>query len=208
VNVSTGTKVLIALSIVLALFGIFYVSTYNEKVTVSTRCDKQLSNLDEAYRRRADITENLVETIKSEVGAESSLITDYAQARAAAGGQMKLTPEMMKDPVALKAFQANQGSLGNVLGRLMIVAEKIPSPQFSAAYRDLRASLDGTNNRIGIAIKDYNKAVEENNNLHDSFFSGMVASAKFPKREFYKVEEEKKAVPKLKDMNMDMRTKK
>lgn len=181
-----------------------YVGTYNELVASANACDKGVSNIDESYRRRADLIGNLVESVMSEVGAENKIVTEYAQARAAAGGQVKLTPEMMKDPQAMAAYKANQGSMGNFLGRLMVVAEKIPSPNFSQSYKDLRTNLEGTNNRIGIAIRDYNDVVEKHNTYIESFFPSMFFGNKdrFKKREMFKVEEEKKANPNLKDMNM------
>ena len=193
---------------VIGLFGLVscgtYVGTYNELVASANACDKGTSNIDESYRRRADLIGNLVESVMSEVGAETKLDVEYAQARAAAGGQVKLTPEMMKDPQAMAAYKANQGSMGNFLGRLMVVAEKIPNPNFSQSYKDLRTNLEGTNNRIGIAIRDYNDVVEKHNTYIESFFPSMFFGTKdrFKKREMFKVEEEKKANPNLKTMDM------
>lgn len=192
----------------LALIGMsgcgLYVGTYNNLVASANACDKGVSNIDESYRRRADLIGNLVESVMSEVGAETKLDIEYAQARAAAGGQIKLTPEMMKDPQAMAAYKANQGSMGNFLGRLMVVAEKIPNPNFSQGYKDLRTNLEGTNNRIGIAIRDYNDVVEKHNTFIESFFPSMFFGNKdrFKKREMFKVEEEKKANPDLKTMKM------
>ena len=181
-----------------------YVSTYNELVASANACDKGLSNIDESYRRRADLIGNLVESVMSEAGHETKLDVEYAQARASAGGQVKLTPELMKDPQAMAAYKANQGSMGNFLGRLMVVAEKIPNPNFSAAYKDLRTNLEGTNNRIGIAIRDYNDVVEKHNTYIEGFFPSIFFGNKdrFKKREMFKVEDEKKKVPSLKDMDM------
>lgn len=181
-----------------------YVGTYNDLVASANACDKGVSNIDESYRRRADLIGNLVEAVMSEVGAETKLDIGYAEARAAAGGQIKLTPEMLKDEKAMAAYRANQATLGNTLGRLMIVAEKIPNPNFSASYKDLRTNLEGVNNRIGIAIRDYNDTVEKHNTFIESFFANIFFGNKdrFKKRDMFKVEEEKKANPNLKDMKM------
>jgi LemA protein len=193
---------------VLALVGMSscgtYVSTYNELVASANACDKGVSNIDESYRRRADLIGNLVESVMSEVGAETKLDIGYAEARAAAGGQIKLTPEMMKDEKAMAAYRANQSTLGNTLGRLMVVAEKIPNPNFSASYKDLRTNLEGVNNRIGISIRDYNDVVEKHNTYIEGFFPSIFFGTKerFKKRDMYKVEEEKKVNPDLKTMKM------
>jgi LemA protein len=210
-----SSVITIVIGIVLLLAGTACVSwwtgTYDGLIKTSQRADKALSNIDEAYRRRADLLENLVEIVKSEVGAENEVVVEYAKARAAQGGQITLTADTLKDPAAMAAYKQNQSSLGNFLGRMMVVAEKIPDPNFSKAYAELRASLDGVNNRIGIAIKDYNTAVEIHNNYRGGFWRSIVAdhyADKFKERPYYKVEEEKKVNPKLKDMNMDMRTKK
>jgi len=190
--------------ILVASAGMWYKGTYNTMVVSSTAVDKALSNMDEAYRRRTDIVPNMVEAVMAETGAESKLDVEYAQARAQMGGRIQLTPEALKDPKAMAAFKSQQGTLGNFLSRIMSVAEKIPNPNFSRSFKDLRVTLDGTNNRIGIAIKDYNEAVTEHNVLVQGFFTRFVAGSnpKFGIREFYKVEEEKKAVPQLKNMNM------
>ena len=204
----TGLIVTLAIVGVLALIGLTscgtYVGTYNELVASANACDKGVSNIDESYRRRADLIGNLVESVMSEVGAETKLDVEYAQARAAAGGQVKLTPEMMKDEKAMAAYRANQGSLGTVMSRLMVVAEKIPNPNFSQSYKDLRTNLEGTNNRIGIAIRDYNDVVEKHNTYIEGFFPSIFFGTKerFKKRDMYKVEEEKKANPDLKTMKM------
>lgn len=201
---------MIALGIVgvLALVGMgacgTYVGTYNDLVVSANGCDKGLSNIDESYRRRADLIGNLVEAVMSETGAETKLDVEYAQARANAGGQMKLTPEVLNDPKAMAQFKASQASLGQFLGRLMVVSEKIPNPNFSAAFKDLRTNLEGVNNRIGISIRDYNDLAEKHNSYIEGFFPSMFFASKerFKVRAFYKVEEEKKANPNLKDMNM------
>jgi hypothetical protein len=185
-----------------------YNGLYETGIKIATTTDERLSNLDEAYRHRADIIPNMVETVMSEVGAETKLDVEYAEARAKMGGQIKLTPEALKDPKAMEAFKTQQGTLGNFLSRIMSVAEKIPNPNFSKAYADLRRTLDGENNRIGIAIKDYNAAAKKNNEwiqaplISVRRFVVSGSTDKFYKRDYYKVEEEKKANPNLKDLNM------
>lgn len=204
-----GTVIGIVIGIFLLIFGTSCVSwwtgTYDGLVKTSQRADKSLSNIDESYRRRADLLPNLAELLMSEVGAENEIVVEYAKARANQGGRVELTPETLKDPAAMAAYKQNQGTLGNFLGRMMVVAEKIPNPNFSKAYGEMRASIDGVNNRIGIAIKDYNTAVEIHNNYRGGFWKSIVADhygEKFKDRIYYKVEEEKKINPSLKDMNM------
>lgn len=192
----------------LALVGIgAYVGTYNELNTSVIAVDKAVSNIDESYRRRADLIPNLVEAIKAEVGAEQDIVVEYAKMRANQGGQIKLTPELMKDPQALAAYKAQQGTLGNFLGRLMVVSEKIPNPNFSRSFQDLRTNLEGLNNRIGIAIRDHNDSVEKHNVAVGSFFANMFfgTNPKFKARDMYKAEEEKKVNPSIKDMNFNTR---
>lgn len=185
-----------------------YNGTYEKGIKLATTADERLSNLDEAYRHRADIIPNMVETVMSEVGAETKLDVEYAQARAKMGGQINLTPETLKDPKAMEAFRTQQGTLGNFLSRIMSVAEKIPNPNFSKAYADLRRTLDGVNNRITIAIKDSNEASKKNNEWVQAPLLSMrrlviVGSPdKFYMRKYYEVEAEKKVNPNLKDLNM------
>lgn len=185
-----------------------YNSTYEEGIKISTRVDKNFSGMDEAYRHRADIIPNMVEAVMSEVGAETKLDVEWAQARAKMGGQINLTPEALKDPKAMEAFKTQQGTIGNFLSRIMTVAEKVPNPNFSKSYADLRRTMDGVNNRISIAIKDYNNSVEVNNTFVQAPFISIrrfvVSSSpdKFKMRDSYKVEEEKKVNPDLKKLDM------
>lgn len=199
---------LIALGIVL-LVGLtscsVYTSSYDSLVTSSVAVDKAVGQIDESYRRRADLIPNYVKAVEAEVGAEQDIVVEYAKARAAAGGTVKLTPEVMKDPEALKAYQAQQGSLGNVVSRLMMVTEKVPNSNFSQGFRDLRTNLEGVNNRIGIAIRDHNDAVEHHNVNVGTFFNSTFfgSNPKFKERPMYLITEDKKVNPEV-NMNAHM----
>ena len=199
--------VLVGLGLFVGGSGATYVSTYNELNNSSIAVDKAVVNIDESYRRRADLIPNLVEAIKAEVGAEQDIVVEYARMRANQGGQIKLTPELMKDPQALAAYKSQQGSLGNFLGRLMVVSEKIPDPNFSKSFQDLRTNLEGLNNRIGISIRDYNDMVEQHNQRIGSFWAGIFFgnNPKFKARDMYKAEDEKKANPLIKNMDFNTR---
>lgn len=184
-----------------------YTGTYDKLVTSSVAVDKAVSQIDESYRRRNDLIPNYVEAVKAEVGAEQDIVVEYAKARAAMGGQIKLTPEMMNDPKAVAAFQAQQGTMGNVLGRLMMVTEKVPNPNFSQGFRDLRTNLEGLNNRVGIAIRDHNDAVQKHNVAIGSFWASTFFgnNPKFKARPMYVIEEAKKANPEISTMNFNTR---
>ena len=114
------------------------------------------------YQRRADLIPNLVNTVKGEASFEQETLTRVIEARAKATS-IQVTPELANDPAALKNFQQAQGELSSALSRLLAVTENYPNLKANAAFQDLRAQLEGTENRITIARNRYIKTVEDYN---------------------------------------------
>lgn len=135
------------------------------------RTDEQIkaswSEVLNQYQRRADLIPNIVNTVKGETSFEQETLTRVVQARARATG-IQATPELINNPEAFQKFQAAQGELSGALSRLLAVSENYPSLKANQAFQDLRAQLEGTENRITVArnryiaaVKDYNVAVRE-----------------------------------------------
>ena len=114
------------------------------------------------YQRRADLVPNLVNVVKGYAAHEKEVLTRVTEARARVGS-VTLPPEALEDPEALARFQAAQGELRSALSRLLVVAENYPQLKADAAFRDLQAQLEGTENRITVARNRYIEAVREYN---------------------------------------------
>ncbi len=126
------------------------------------------------YQRRADLVPNLVNTVKGEAGFEQETLTKVVEARARATG-IQATPELINDPAAFQKFQAAQGQLTGALSRLMVVVENYPKLQSNQSFQELRAQLEGTENRITVARNRFIQAVQEYNVAVRSFPSNITA---------------------------------
>lgn len=143
------------------------------------------------YQRRADLIPNLVNTVKGEAGFEQDTLTKVVEARAKATG-IQATPELVNNPEAFKKFQAAQGELTGALSRLLMVSENYPALKSNQSFQELRAQLEGTENRITVARNRYIKSVREYNVAVRSFPSNLTAMAfGYKPKETFTVENEK-----------------
>ncbi|WP_309082644.1 LemA family protein [Chelativorans sp.] len=110
------------------------------------------------YQRRADLIPNLVETVKAYAAHEREVLQSVVEARAKAT-QVQVSPEMLTDPDAFRAFQENQAQLTGALSRLLAVVENYPDLKANQNFLALQAQLEGTENRIAVARRDYIEAV-------------------------------------------------
>ncbi|MBL6749837.1 MAG: LemA family protein [Nevskia sp.] len=127
------------------------------------------------YQRRADLVPNLVNTVKGYAAQEERVLTEVTQARAKVGS-IQATPELVNDPQAFARFQQAQAGLTSALSRLLVVSENYPQLKSDAAFRDLQAQLEGTENRITVARNRYIQAVQEYNVTIRSFPSNLTAN--------------------------------
>jgi LemA protein len=114
------------------------------------------------YQRRADLIPNLVETVKGYAAQESKVLTDVVEARAKAT-QMQIPSDILTNPEAFKKFQEVQGQLSGALGRLLAISENYPDLKSNQNFLALQSQLEGTENRIAIARRDYITAVQDYN---------------------------------------------
>jgi len=114
------------------------------------------------YQRRADLIPNLVETVKGYAKQEQQVLTQVVEARAKAT-QMQLPPDILSNPEKFHEFEQNQGALTGALGRLLVVAEKYPDLKSNQNFLALQSQLEGTENRIAVARRDYIIAVQAYN---------------------------------------------
>ena len=136
--------------------GINTLPTLDEKVTSS------LTQVDNQYKRRADLVPNLVNTVKGFAKQEKETLLAVTQARSKV---MQLSSEGLAtlDPAALQEYQSAQGELGSALSRLMVVVESYPDLKSNQNFLSLQSQLEGTENRLAVARRDYINAVEKYN---------------------------------------------
>jgi LemA protein len=152
------------------------------------------------YQRRADLIPNLVETVKGYAHQEEDTLTKVTEARAKAT-QMQLPPDVLSNPEAFHQFEQNQAALGGALGRLLAVSEKYPDLKSNQNFLALQSQLEGTENRIAVARRDYIQAVQAYNTQLRTIPGRWVASIFYPDakvKETFTISQEAQEAPKVK----------
>ncbi len=143
------------------------------------------------YQRRADLIPNIVNTVKGEANFEQETLTRVVEARSRATS-IQATPELVNDPAALQKFNAAQGELSSALSRLLVVVENYPNLKANAGFQDLRAQLEGTENRIGVARNRFIKTTQDFNVYVRQFPVNLTAMVfGYPAKPQFAVENEK-----------------
>lgn len=114
------------------------------------------------YKRRADLIPNLVAVVQGYASHEKDVFLQVTEARAKVG-QITLTPEVLTNPAAFKAFQEAQSGLSSALSKLLAVSERYPDLKANQNFLNLQAQLEGTENRIAVARADYIQAIKNYN---------------------------------------------
>ena len=114
------------------------------------------------YQRRADLIPNLVETVKGYAAQERTVLREVIEARASAT-QVNVDASTITDPAKFQQYAQAQDKLSGVLGRLMMIQERYPDLKSNANFLALQSQLEGTENRIAVARRDYNAAVQDYN---------------------------------------------
>lgn len=147
---------------------------YNDFQRLDEQSKAAWSEVLNQYQRRADLVPNIVASVKGEANFEQETLTKVVEARAKATS-IQATPELVNNPEAFNKFQQAQGELSSALSRLMVVAERYPQLQANQGFRDLRVTLEGTENRITVARNQYIQAVQSYNVLARSFPTNLTA---------------------------------
>ena len=171
------------LIVMLGLGSIF--GFYNSMVTTHENCDAKWHQVENQIQRRADLIPNLVETVKGYAKHEESVFKAVSEAR-----------EQLLQAKNVNDIQIAEGNLNSALGRLLAISENYPNLKANQNFIQLQDELAGTENRIAVARQDYNVAVQVYNtkikSLPYSLFAGTFG---FSEKEYFKLEEGKKAVP-------------
>ena len=151
---------------------------YNTIPTLEEQAKARWSDVQNQYQRRADLIPNLVATVQGYAAQEKSVLTAVVEARAKAT-QIKLDASDLTDPDKLKAFQDAQSQLTGALGRLLAVSENYPDLKSNANFLALQSQLEGTENRIAVARRDYIDAVRAYNTALRTFPTVIWAKTAF-----------------------------
>jgi LemA protein len=146
----------LALAAALAGCGINTIPTQDEAVKA------RWGDVQNEYQRRADLIPNLVETVKGYAAQEKSVLVEVTEARASAT-QVKVDASTVSDPAKFAQYQASQDRLSGALGRLMLIQEQYPQLKSNENFLALQSQLEGSENRIAVARRDYNLAVQKYN---------------------------------------------
>jgi LemA protein len=133
------------------------------------------SDVQNQYQRRADLIPNLVETVKGYAAQEREVLTQVTEARAKAS-QIKVDTSTITDPAKFKEFQDAQAALTGALGRLLVTVERYPDLKSNQNFLALQSQLEGTENRIAVARRDYIEAVRAYNTELKTFPGVLWAS--------------------------------
>ena len=144
-----------------ALFG----CGYNEVIDKDENVKATWGEVQNQYKRRADLVPNLVKVVQGAANFERDTLQKVVEARSQVAG-LKVDASTIEDPEKLRQFEEAQNKLSGSLSRLLVVSENYPELKASAQFRDLQAQLEGTENRIAVArgryiesVADYNKTV-------------------------------------------------
>ena len=132
--------------------GVNNIPTYEETAKA------KWSDVQNQYQRRADLIPNLVETVKGYAAQEREVLTQVVEARAKAS-QIKVDASTVTDPAKFKEFQDAQNALSGALGRLLVTVERYPDLKSNQNFLALQSQLEGTENRISVARRDYIEGV-------------------------------------------------
>ena len=185
------TIVIIAVLAIIAMWGI---SAYNGLVSMDEGVQTKWADVETQYQRRADLIPNLVNTVKGYAAHESETLTAVVEARAKATSVIIDPTNMTTEQIA--NFQEAQDGVTSALGRLLVTVEKYPELKASENFRELQTQLEGTENRISVARRDYNEAARKYNTTLRSFPKNILAGMfGFEKKAYFEAQEGSEQAP-------------
>lgn len=192
---SKGSIVVVVVLLIVLFAGCAGCSTYNTLVASEERVEQTWGDVETQYQRRSDLIPNLVSTVRGAADFEQETLQSVTEARARATS-INLTADDLTDPAQVRAFQQAQSELSGALSRLLAVSENYPQLRATESFRDLQSQLEGTENRITVARRDYNNAVREYNTQVRRFPSNVFAAVfGFDRREPFEADEGADSAP-------------
>ena len=189
-------KGLIITIVVIVLVALWGIPSYNGLVGMDENVSNQWANVETQYQRRSDLIPNLVNTVKGYAKHESQTLEAVMAARSQAT-QVKIDPSNCT-PQQLAAYQKAQGDVTTALGKLLAITENYPDLKANQNFLELQSQLEGTENRINVARKDFNDTAKKYNTSLRRFPRNIVASMfGFEKRAYFEAEAGAEKAPKV-----------
>lgn len=186
----------IILAAVVALMSMTSCSTYNGMVTKEEAVKTAWSNVELQYQRRADLIPNLVATVKGYATHEESTLTAVVDARSKATSVNVSLDDLSEESIA--AYQKAQSAVTSALGRLIAVSENYPDLKANQNFLELQAQLEGTENRITVARKEFNEATQAYNIAIRKFPANLIAMMfSFEQKPYFASDESAAQAPKV-----------
>ena len=194
-NIKKHLKWIVPVAIVVIVI-MWAVGAYNGMVTLDEGVQGKWADVETQYQRRADLIPNLVSTVKGYAAHEKETLESVVKARSEASS-VKVDPENIT-PEKLAEYQKAQSGVSSALGRLMVIVEKYPDLKANQNFLELQSQLEGTENRINVARRDFNEAAKNYNTVIRSFpkniFAGMFG---FEKKAYFEAEKGAETAPKV-----------
>ena len=190
------------IAVILAVFGGLAACDVNAVPRQDEAVKAAWSQVLNQYQRRADLIPNLVETVKGYAHQEQTVLTQVVEARAkATQTTVNLPADVTSNPEAFRKFEQSQAQLGGALGRLLAVSENYPDLKSNQNFLALQSQLEGTENRIAVARKDYIDRVQTYNTTLRTIPSRWIAAWFYPDakvKETFTITEQAQQVPQVK----------
>ena len=174
---------------IVLLFPLVTSCGYNKLVTLDEESNNAWANVEDAYKRRADLIPNLQNIVEGSADFERETLENVIEARAKAT-QVNVDPATAS-PEQMQEFFEAQNGLGSALSRLLVTVERYPELKSTAAFQDFQAQLESTENRISVARQRFNESVRNYNTYRRGFpqitYSGLLG---FPNKEYFEASEQ------------------
>lgn len=191
----TWITIIILIFIGIAIYWLF-AGTYNSLVRQEERVQEQWAQVETQYQRRADLIPNLVNTVRGYADFEQETLREVIEARSQATS-VNVNEENLS-PEAIQQFQQAQQGLSSALSRLMVVVERYPDLKASQQFQQLQVQLEGTENRIAVARRNFNQSVQDFNSNVRQFPTNMVAGMYgFGRKGYFEAAEGAETVPEV-----------
>jgi LemA protein len=191
-----GIIVIIGLLVLLVVWGL---GIYNGLVSKQESVEKAVGNVQTAYQKRADLIPNLVATVKNYAEYEAGTLTAVVEARAKATSVTLDASNLTEE--SLKTFQAAQDQMSSALSRLLVTVEQYPDLKANQNYLDLQSELEGCENTIANARREFNETAREYNTAVPRFPASIIAGMfGFDKKPYFEASEAAQQAPDVKDL--------
>lgn len=182
---------------IIAIAVMWCISGYNGLVSMDEGVQNKWADVETQYQRRADLIPNLVNTVKGYAAHEKETLESVVKARSEATS-VKIDPSNMTAE-QMAQYQNAQNGVTSALNKLLLVVEKYPDLKANQNFQELQSQLEGTENRIAVARRDYNAVAKEYNTAVRKFPKNILAGMfGFEKKEYFEAQEGSEAAPEVK----------